>query len=336
MNGLLKSALASCLFFSQFVFANNLFITNPDVKAFIEHMQVKHHFSKKKLLTLFESAQLQPQVIENMKHPLEKETWNQYQHVFIENDHIVEGSLFRQKYHRALLRAEKKYGVPASIIIATLGVETLYGKRSGTYRVIDALSSLSFSDLPRNRYFRGELEQFLLLTREQGLDPLKTQGSYAGAIGAPQFMPSSYRQYAASFSKKARIDLIHNTRDAIASIANYYKEHGWKSPHFVATAARIRGRAYLKLQNPDGSPRSFSSTRLSAYGIKPAHKIPKGYLLKLIELEGQHGKEYWLVFSNFDVIKKYNSSNLYAMAVYQLSRSILIYSHEKKVSYEKK
>ncbi len=330
MDCVFKLILVCCLLFSPLAFADSFFIANPDVKAFIEYMQLRHHFSKEKLLALFESAKLQPQVIENMKHPLEKESWNRYQRIFIENDHIREGVAFRKKYHKDLLQAEKKYGIPASIIIATLGVETLYGKRAGSYRVLDSLSSLSFSDLPRNLFFRRELEQFLLLSKEQGLDPYKILGSYAGAIGAPQFMPSSYRLYAASFSKKSRIDLIHNTRDAIASIANYYKVHGWKSPHFVAVPAKLKEEAYLKLLNPDGSPRSFSSTKLASYHIRPAHKIPKGYPLKLLELDGQKGKEYWLVFSNFEVIKQYNTSNLYAMAVYQLSRSILTYKQEKK------
>jgi membrane-bound lytic murein transglycosylase B len=265
-----------------------------------------------------------------MRHPLEKETWKLYQRIFIEEQHIAEGAAFRRKYHEALVEAEKKYGVPGSIIIATLGVETLYGKRSGNYRVIDSLSSLSFSEQPRAAFFRSELEHFLLLTREQQLDPFKIQGSYAGAIGSPQFMPSSYRYYATSFSKKARIDLMNNTEDAIASVANYYKKHGWKSPHFIAVPASIQGTAALKLRNADGSPRAFSSRKLAAYGIKPEHKIPPGYSLKLIELEGLRGKEYWLVFHDFDVIKLYNTSNLYAMAVYQLSRNILTYKMDKK------
>jgi len=252
-----------------------------------------------------------------------------YQRVFIEDGHIAEGAAFRKKYHQTLVKAEKKYGVPGSIIIATLGVETLYGKHSGGYRVLDALSNLSFGDQPRAAYFRGELEQFLLLTQEQRLDPFKVQGSYAGAIGAPQFMPSSYRYYATSFSKKSHIDLIHNTQDAIVSVANYYKEHGWKGPHFVALHAKVKGDLYQKLKKPDGSARTFSSSQLAHYGITPERKIPKGYKVKLVELEGLQGKEYWLVFHDFDVIKRYNPSNLYAMAVYQLSRNILTYKKEK-------
>jgi membrane-bound lytic murein transglycosylase B len=329
MKFLMKLSLGLSLICPSFAFADQLLIEKPDVKAFIQHMQDKHRFSQEKLIALFSSVKPQPQVIENMKHPLEKETWKMYQRVFIEDTHIAEGAAFRKKFHNTLVKAEKKYGVPGSIIIATLGVETLYGKHSGGYRVLDSLSNLSFTGQPRANYFRKELEQFLLLTREQHLDPFKVQGSYAGAIGAPQFMPSSYRYYAASFSKKSQIDLIHNTQDAIVSVANYYKEHGWKGPHFVAYRATITGTNYLKLRNPDGSPRRFSSSKLAAYGIKPERKIPKGYKVKLIELEGLQGKEYWLVFHDFDVIKRYNPSNLYAMAVFQLSRNILTYKKEK-------
>lgn len=323
----IRIILVLCLFFPLFALADDLLIEKPDVKLFMEHMKSKHHFNHEKLRALFRSVKREPQVIEHMKHPLEKETWKLYQRVFIEDEHIAQGVEFRKKYHRSLIRAEKKYGVPASIIIATLGVETLYGKRAGNYRVIDSLSNLSFGDQPRARYFRNELEHFLLLTREQRLDPFKTQGSYAGAIGAPQFMPSSYRRFAVSFSKKARVDLVHNTQDAIASIANYYKVHGWETPHFVAIQVTITGKAYRQLLQGDTSIRTSD---LAHYGLKPSRKLPKGYTVKLIELEGLKGKEYWVVFHDFEVIKRYNPSNLYAMAVFQLSRNILTYDKKGK------
>ncbi len=330
INRFLKSTLLVCLFFSPLAFADGFLLQQPDVKAFIQHMREKYHFNEQHLLALFQSVKREPQVIENMKHPLEKETWKLYQRVFIEDEHIAAGAAFRKKYHRTLVQAEKKYRVPGSIIIATLGVETLYGKHSGGYRVIDSLSNLSFTNQPRATYFRNELEHFLLLTREQRLDPFKVQGSYAGAIGAPQFMPSSYRYYAISFSKNKHIDLINNTQDAIMSIANYYKKHGWNTPHFIAIRAQVHGDAYLKLKNPDGTPRRFSSTYLARYGITPERKIPKRQQIKLIELDAMKGKEYWLVFHNFDVIKQYNASNLYAMAVFQLSRNILAHKKDTK------
>ena len=315
---------------SCFAHADNLSIEKPEVQAFIQKMVTKHHFSKPQLIAVFKTAKIQPQVIENTKHPLEKETWKLYQRVFINDTYIAEGAVFRKKYHRALVRAEKEYGVPGSLIIGTLGVETKFGTHSGGYRVIDALSNLAFTNQPRATYFRDELEHFLILSRDNHLDPSKMQGSYAGAIGAPQFMPSSYRYYAVSFSKKAPIDLVHNIHDAIASVGNYYKEHGWKKPALVAVPVTVQGDDYLKLRKPDGSALAFASANLSRYGITPERKIPKGYKVKLVEFEGQKGKEYWLVFPDFDVIKRYNPSNLYAMAVFQLGRSILV--HDKKAA----
>lgn len=324
MKLLIKLSLALALFCPALVFAaHQAFIEKPDVKAFIEEMTAKHRFNKAKLTALFKTVKLQPQVIENASHPLEKETWGLYQRIFINDNYTIEGAAFRKKYHQSLVRAEEKYKIPGSIIIATLGVETKYGTHPGGFRVIDSLSNLAFTQQRRAAFFRGELEHFLLLTRENHLDPLAVQGSYAGAIGAPQFMPSSYRYYAASFSNKKHIDLIHSIDDSIASIGNYYQKHGWKKPHLVAIPVTVKGKKYLSLQNPDGTPIVFSSADAHQYGLSSQRKIPTGYKVKLIALDGRQGTEYWLTFPDFDVIKSYNASNLYAMAVYQLSQSIV-------------
>lgn len=301
--------------------ASSTFVEKPAVQDFIQNMVTHYHFDKNQLISLFKQIQPQAHVLETYAHPLEKETWKLYQRLFINENYIHAGAAFRKKYHQALVRAENKYGVPGSIIIATLGVETKYGTHLGNYRIIDALANLAFSQQPRAAYFRSELEQFLLLTRENNLPPLEVRGSYAGAIGAPQFMPSSYRHFGTSFSPKAQVDLIHNMEDAIASIANYYQKHGWKSPHVIAIPVTVQGKAYLQLIS--ARPKVFSSSEIAKYGLIPQTKVPKGYPVKLLELEGQQGKEYWLVFSDFEVIKRYNTSNLYAMAVYQLSRRIL-------------
>lgn len=322
--------LIPCLLCSSLVLAaTQTFIEKPDVQEFIQEMSNKYHFDQEKLNTLFKSVKLQPQITENITHPLEKETWRLYQRLFINDHYISEGATFRRKYRRSLVRAEKKYKIPGSIIIATLGVETKFGTRPGNFRVIDSLSYLAFMHEHRKAFFRHELEHFLILTRENHLDPMLVQGSYAGAIGAPQFMPSSYRYYGASFSKKKQVDLIHNMHDAIASIGNYYQKHGWKAPYLVAIPVKIKGQNYLKLRNPDDTSVVFSSADLHQYGLYPQRKIPKGYPLKLLELEGQQGKEYWITFPDFDAIKSYNSSNLYAMAVYQLSQNILRYKTKK-------
>ncbi len=293
------------LFFSPLTMADTYFANQPKVKKFITQMVHQHHFNRKKLIALFNQVKIKPAIMQSIKTPLEKKPWYTYQMLFVTEWRIRQGVHFWNKYQKALEKAEKTYGVPASIIVATIGVETKYGKHTGNYRVIDALSNIAFSDSPRSPFFRKELEQFLLLTREQHLNPLKVMGSYAGAIGQPQFMPSSYRHYAVNFSGNPKIDLSNNEIDVIGSIANYYKKHGWKPQQPVAIKTALKGKKYGFLTS--------SQVNLADYGLSTAQKA------KLIELENYFGREYWLSFHNFDVIKRYNPSDLYAMAVYQLS-----------------
>jgi len=295
------------LFWSHAVIADSDFIERPDVKKFIMQMVQKHHFIQSELTDIFSTVQMRPAVIKSVKTPLEQKPWYTYQMLFVTEWRIRQGVEFWNTYKDALERAEKEYGVPASIIVATIGVETKYGKNTGSYRVIDALSNLAFSDSTRAPFFRQELEEFLLLVREQHLDPLKVMGSYAGAIGQPQFMPSSYRRYAVNFSGNSKIDLSNNEIDVIGSIANYYKKHGWKTQQPIAFKTDFANKKNELQNNAIVNPADF--------GI-PSLRNEKS---KLIELEGYFGREYWLSFHNFDVIKRYNPSNLYAMAVYQLS-----------------
>ncbi len=281
------------------------FADRPEVKNFIAQMVHKHHFVKSQLVTLFNQVKIKPVIIRSVKAPLEQKPWYLYQLLFVTQWRIHEGVAFWNKYHDALERAEKIYGVPPSIIVATIGVETKYGKNTGEHRVIDALSNIAFSESPRAPFFRHELEEFLLLTREQHVDPLKIMGSYAGAIGQPQFMPSSYREYAVHFAGNPKVDLTHNAVDVIGSVANYYHKHGWMNGEPVAVKARTQPQPFGFLTHMQPS--------------RPS--VPDGKT-KLIELQGYFGKEYWLGYPNFDVIKRYNPSNLYAMAVYQLSCDI--------------
>jgi len=282
------------------------FADQPNVKNFIDKMAAKHHFVKSELVTLFDQVKVRPVVIQSVKTPLEAKPWYVYQTLFVTQWRIREGVAFWNKYHEALERAEKKYGVPASIIVATIGVETKYGTNNGEHRVIDALSSIAFSNSPRAPFFRSELEQFLLLVREQHLNPLKVLGSYAGAIGQPQFMPSSYRYYAVNFSGNSKIDLTNNEIDVIGSIANYYNKHGWKTNQPVAERTHIQPQPFNFLTHNN-------QPTLPSFGNQKT---------KLIELKGYFGREYWIGYPNFAVIKRYNPSDLYAMAVYQLSYHI--------------
>ncbi|MBV9575819.1 MAG: lytic murein transglycosylase B [Gammaproteobacteria bacterium] len=294
MTKFISLILVLFLFFTQSANADTYFLHRPDVQQFINQMVQKHQFNKAKLTTLFSEVKLRPQVIHHMNKPLEQEPWHLYQTLFVNEWRIKHGVEFWNQYASALKKAENEFGVPASIIVATIGVETKYGKYIGNFRVIDSLTNLGFSHSSRAPFFRKELEQFLLLSREQHLDPLKVMGSYAGAIGQPQFMPSSYRYYAVNFSKSGKIDLINNEVDVIGSIANYYKKHGWRTHAPVAMKTSLAGN----------------------------HSHHSNLKAKMITLENRDSKEYWLGYHNFDVIKRYNASDLYAMAVFQLSHYI--------------
>lgn len=312
---LLSTLLSGC------TFADTQFTQQSDVQTFVKHMVKKHHFNEQQLDKLFSEVKIRPQVIKHINKPLEQKPWHTYQMLFVNEWRIEHGVKFWDKYADALSRAEKTYGVPASIIVATIGVETKYGQNTGEYRVMDALTNLGFSNSPRAPFFRSQLEDFLLLTREQHLDPMKVLGSYAGAIGQPQFMPSSYRAYAVNFSNSGKIDLMHDEVDVIGSIANYYKKMGWKYGEPVATPAVVVGNRYQFLTRHDKIKQPISIGELARYGIIPKQKnLPDDLKVRVIELDGPYTqKEYWLGFPNFGVIKRYNPSNLYAMAVFQLS-----------------
>lgn len=303
--------------------ADTEFIKRKNVKAFIHMMVKKHHFNRQRLITLLQKIKIRPQILKRINKPLESQPWDIYQMLFINEWRIEHGVKFWNQHREALKRAEKIYGVPAAIIVATLGIETKYGQRIGGHRVIDALGNLAFNHSSRCRFFRHELESFLLLTRDHHLDPLKVMGSYAGAIGQPQFMPSSYLHYAINFSKSGKTDLIHNEIDVIGSIANYYHKHGWQTNQPIAVRAYMIGQRYNYLIKKANVNRAMTLEQLSNYGVMPKYKASEdNTLAKVIELQSNYHQEYWLSFHNFDVIKRYNSSNLYAMAVYQLSNYI--------------
>ena len=227
------------------------------------------------------------------------------------------------KENRLVLdKAEKAYGVPREIITAIIGVETRYGRNTGRYKVIDSLVTLAFHYPKRAGFFRSELEQFLLLTREQGLDPLEVTGSYAGAMGISQFISSSYRNYAVDFDIDGKTDIWNNPSDAIGSVANYFKMHGWKPGKQIAFRARAEGDQYL--QELDGDLLPDKKVRdLAEYGIYPVTPVNPDTMVKLLRFETREGDELWLGLQNFYVITRYNHSPLYAMAVFQLAMEIL-------------
>jgi len=299
------------------------FAKRPEVQSFIHQMVKKHKFKETELKKIFTAVKVRPTVIRSVKAPLEHRPWYIYQKLFITEWRITKGVEFWDKYKTALMTVEKKYGVPANIIVATIGIETKYGQHTGSYPVIDALTNIGFSQSPRANFFRSELEEFLLLTREKNLDPLKVLGSYAGAIGQPQFMPSSYRRYAVSYHGKTPIDLSHNELDVIASIANYYKQKGWITNNPITSPASLVKNQFQFLENKHKEITVIKKSMPAAYGVTNKTEAQKNSPYKIIELQNFWTHEYWFTFHNFDVIKRYNNSDLYAMAVFQLSRYIL-------------
>jgi membrane-bound lytic murein transglycosylase B len=297
-------------------------VTRPDVQAFISTMAARHGFGKQQLESWFGSVRVRDDIIAKITRPAEKtKTWYDYRNIFLDDDRIENGAAFCRDNRTWLVRAEQQYGVPAQIIIAILGVETRYGRITGKDRVLEALATLAFAYPPRADFFRKELEQYLLLTREEGIDPLSLYGSYAGAMGLAQFMPSSYRSYAVDFDGDGHRDLWHNPADAIGSIANYLSRHHWQRSAPVTIPARIQGQTYRQLLGGNLKPR-WDITQLKNYGIFPTAAVDATRKAILLELEDYSGPEYWLGFDNFYVITRYNNSPLYAMAVYHLSWEI--------------
>lgn len=292
-----------------------------DVQQFIHEMCVKYDFDQRQLLQLFSQVKTEQKILNTMSIPSEGLPWYRYRAMFLTTARAQQGATYWHQHEAAFAAAEKRYGVDTPTMLAILGVETNYGRTQGTYPVINALATLGFNYPPRYKYFRSELVQFLLLTRDTPLDPLTVRGSYAGAIGAPQFMPTSYRQYGVDVGRKGYCDLINNSDDIIFSVANYFKAHGWQAGQPVAVRALVVGNGYQNLAFVHQKSAKFTLAQLQHYGIYPASSAFKNKNMpaEVLCLAGENGAEFWLVFHNFDVIMKYNTSPRYAMAVYQLS-----------------
>lgn len=313
------------LILALFSFASNAdtaFTKRKEVQLFIQEMVKKYHFNAKELLTTMNQVKLQPQIIESMEKPYEKKNWDVYRDLFLTPTRLKGGLDYWAANRKTLEKAQQKYGVPAEIIVAILGVETLYGERQGDNRVLDALATLAFDYPKRGRYFKHELKEYLLLCREHGVPATQFKGSYAGAIGKPQFMPSSYRNFAVDFSNKGKRDLVNNNEDAIASVANYFRAHGWQTNASVAQNAKLIGSRYKRIQmNPRTA--NYYYSQLTENGVKPVaatHNPPSR--AALMELVTAKGNEYWIAYPNFFVITRYNSSPQYALVVYLLSQQL--------------
>lgn len=293
-----------------------------DVQQFITHVAQKDNFDKQQLTSLFNTVQSNKKVLKSISKPAESKPWLAYRSILVTPKRAQHGAKFWENNATTLTRAEQQYGVPTPLIVAILGVETNYGENQGRFRVLDSLSTLAFDYPARSNFFRSELEQYLLLTREHHFEPTEIVGSYAGAIGQPQFMPSSYRRYAVDYTGKGHADLIHNTPDAIGSIANYLKAKGWQPQQPVAIRANVSGQRFQQLANASGK-KTYTVAELARYGIKPIKSLPPHEKVTFMVFDaGEEQPEYWLGLHNFSVIMLYNTSRFYAMAVHQLSQNI--------------
>jgi membrane-bound lytic murein transglycosylase B len=294
----------------------------PQVQDFIAMMVDKHGFEAEQLVSVFNEAQHREDILELMRKPAEKRLeWYEYRKIFLTRGRIDGGVSFWKENADALARAESVFGVAPQIIVAIIGVETRYGSNTGSHRVLDALSTLAFDYPPRSEFFSGELEQYLILAREEDIDVVNTTGSYAGAMGYGQFIPSSYRNYAVDFDADGKRDLWNSKLDIIGSVANYFKQHGWIPGAPVAVRAAVEGDNYLPVLELGYKPNTVLDA-LRHDGITPLKPLPDELVAALLSLQQQTGPEYWLVFNNFYTITRYNHSPLYAMAVYQLSEEI--------------
>lgn len=293
----------------------------PEVDAFIVEMVEKHAFDRESLERLFTTAKFQPAIITAISRPASSRPWHEYRPLFINPKRVAGGISFWDSHAATLARARKEFGVPEEIIAGVIGVETIYGAQTGKHRVLDALTTLAFDYPSRAVFFRSELENYLLLTRERGTEALSFKGSYAGAIGIPQFMPSSYRRYAVDFDSDGKIDLSDNPADAIGSVANYLKAFGWEADGPVAVRAQVSGEGYREALLAGIKPLR-TLEELKKLGVTPPVEMPAERPAALIELENNGVAEYWLGFENFYVITRYNRSVYYAMSVFQLATEI--------------
>lgn len=298
------------------------YASRPEVREFARELAEESDLDERELLSVLGQAKYQQSVIDAISRPAEKQlTWAEYQDIFLTAERIRRGVRFMSENRAALQEAHRVYGVPPVIVAAIIGVETMYGRFSGSYRVLDALATLSFDYPPRSDFFRGQLKQFIRLVREDGKQITTLRGSYAGAMGLGQFIPSSYRHYAIDFDGDGFRDIWNNPTDAIGSVANYLNEHGWERDAGIALpvqAAEVPSNVFNASLKP-----GKTIAELEVLGMVAAPGgLDRKKQVTPMRFTGKRGKEFWLGMQNFYAITRYNHSKLYAMAVYQLSEGL--------------
>ena len=306
-----------------------------DKQTFIEEMVREHQFNANDIKAQLDHLTPNQSILDAISRPWEAKPWHQYHPIFLTDKRTEKGVAFWKTHADTLQRAERELGVPAEIIVAIIGVETYYGSYQGKYGVLDALNTLGFYFEPRAKFFRKELKEFFILAREEGFNVAELKGSYAGAMGWGQFISSSYRHYAIDFDGDGVRDLLNNPVDAIGSVANYFRKHGWKTDQPVALPlknTRVGPQSYSKLQDlglvSKSLPLEHTWQAIKQAGFALDHPMANTFTLKdsanskLLAFKQPEGYEYWVGLHNFYVITRYNHSPLYAMAVYQLSQNI--------------
>lgn len=314
--------LACALGLSQAWAAEDAYIDRPDVQTYLDSIANQHGFDRTWLNSTIAGAEHQESIIAAISRPAERTlAWHEYRDIFLTERRIAEGVTFWNANGAALEAAKERYNVPPHIIVAIIGVETNYGGNTGSYRVLDALATLGFDYPPRAEFFRGQLTEFLLLIREEGMDPSGLKGSYAGAMGLGQFIPSSYRTFAIDFDNDGRRDIWNNRTDAIGSVANYFAEHNWKGAAITAFQATSLPENVEDLVDENLKPtRTAADFRHLGFDI-PA-EVPDEEPASLHRFEVEDTAEYWLCLSDFYAITRYNHSRMYALAVFQLAEAI--------------
>ncbi len=289
---------------------------------FIERMVTTHGFERDALETLFAEVEINDRVLEAISRPAERVlAWHEYQDIFLTEARIASGVDFWTEHASRIDAASQRYGVSQHMLVAILGIETWFGTRMGSYRVLESLSTLAFAYPRRSRFFSNELEAFLLLARDEAFDPLEVLGSYAGAMGAGQFIPTSFRAYAVDGDADGTRDLWENWEDVLASVANYFKAHGWRADEpVVARAMLASGAAAPAPANSMDLNDTIASLR--QHGYEFATTFPDSTPATVLGLEGRDGTEYWVGFHNFRVITRYNRSVMYALVAQQLGEAI--------------
>lgn len=319
-NSGLALLLASCSLMASYG-AYASYADHARFNEFATELEAEHGIKPAQAKAWLENANRLESVLEAISRPAEKTlTWADYRKIFLTEKRIGEGKQFLKDNAELLEKAEKEFGVPKEIISAIIGVETFYGKRQGNYRVLDSLATLAF-DYPKRSLFWRELKEFFVMSQEQAVDPGTVKGSYAGAMGYGQFIPSSYRAYAIDYDGDGKKDLWANKADAIGSVANYFKRHGWEKDEAVTQRVRVSGDKYQGAVNDSLKPK-WNVSELKALGVSPTKDVADDASVTLVKLIGENGAEFWLGNHNFYVITRYNHSRLYAMAVYQLSQAI--------------